>query len=123
MASGRQNERVKLDVKVDLKEAGQFHRVRSRDVSSGGLFIEMESPCEAGAELDLLLRLEDRHIIRVKAMVCWVRHDEDDFTSGVGVAFTHIDEQDQVDLDNTIRGLQAQSANEDAESRSEAQVS
>jgi len=118
MEDDRKSPRVELSINVDVKNDGAFRRVRSRDVSAGGLFIEMDPPPTVGTEFEVLVRLERNRIIRAGAVVCWVQQAPDDTRDrrGVGVAFCELEKQDRDDLEEVIASLRASSAeNEDHE--------
>lgn len=80
----RRHSRTPLVVPVAVIEKGREERVpgRSRDLSLGGMFIEIDAPSPFGAEIVVLVKLpRDDRVMTLPAVVRWTT------TSGMGVQF------------------------------------
>jgi c-di-GMP-binding flagellar brake protein YcgR len=93
----RRQPRVPLAVHVDLRSADNFYTATTRDVSTGGLFIELTGASRKGPAnglrigtlVQVLLRLEDeRHAI--SAEVVWELVDDAGSVTGIGVRFSDL---------------------------------
>ena len=82
----RKNARIRLAVEVEITSGSNFYAARTRDISTGGLFVETPVALPVGAPIEIELSLTgNRHSIR--AEVAWVLGGSDGTTEGVGVRF------------------------------------
>jgi uncharacterized protein (TIGR02266 family) len=91
----REHERVTTDffVKVRIPETGSEEKGACRNLSCGGLFLEMKRPPPRGTPLRLILQLDAvDQIVEADALVVWSRPAMPDpqFPPGVGLRFTDI---------------------------------
>jgi uncharacterized protein (TIGR02266 family) len=85
----RRAARIKMSVEVEITSGSNFFAGRTRDVSTGGLFIETDVDLPIGSEVELDLVLAGRrHTAR--AEVAWVLGGGDGATEGVGVRFVQL---------------------------------
>ena len=106
----RKHKRVPTDflVRARVSTLGEVQEGICQNLSTGGLFIQMQEPLPKGTELYLELRLESiKQNIHAECVVVWVRPSMPDpnFPSGIGVRFTAIsDEAPQLIL-SVVDGL------------------
>ena len=81
----REHPRLSIAVQVDLKSGCNFYSAKTRDISTGGLFIETDVALPIGIHLEVDLRFLDKHV-RVASEVMWAL-TEGDRHVGVGVRF------------------------------------
>ena len=80
----RRHPRVRVEVDVDVGSESNFFVGKTRDLSTGGLFIETPIALPIGASVTVELRLKGRvHVIA--AEVVWALDAVDGATSGFGV--------------------------------------
>ena len=85
----RKNARIRLAVEVGITSGSNFYAARTRDISTGGLFIETPVALPVGAPVEVELSLTgNRHALR--AEVAWVLGAADGSTEGVGVRFLDV---------------------------------
>jgi len=82
-ADRRRAKRVSLVTQIRTLEGGETLVGYSKDISTGGVFVETEDPPEKGTELTLRFRLaEDSPILEVRAVVAYRMSGE-----GMGLRF------------------------------------
>jgi uncharacterized protein (TIGR02266 family) len=84
----RGHARVSIAVAVDLKSGHNFYSVRTRDISTGGLFVETDAALAIGTQLVLDLKFMDKQM-RVDCEVVWALTDGDK-TVGIGLRFVDL---------------------------------
>ena len=85
----RKAARIRLAVEVEITSGSNFYAARTRDISTGGLFIETPVALPVGAPIEIELSLTgNRHSIR--AEVAWILGGSDGATEGVGVRFLEL---------------------------------
>lgn len=86
----RKHPRVSVAVEVDVKSEHNFYVGRTRDISLGGLFLEMTVGIEIGARVGLDLSLDGRKF-KLEGEVVWTLANEDGQTAGVGLRFVALE--------------------------------
>jgi uncharacterized protein (TIGR02266 family) len=104
----REHERVSTDffVRVRIPETDVEEKGNCRNLSCGGLFLEMKRPPPRGTPLRLILQLGPvGEIVEADAIVVWSRPAMPDpqFPPGVGLRFTEISDDAQYQIAQTIR--------------------
>lgn len=85
----RKAARIRLAVEVEITSGSNFYAARTRDISTGGLFIETPVALPVCAPIEIELSLTgNRHSIR--AEVAWILGGSDGATEGVGVRFLEL---------------------------------
>jgi uncharacterized protein (TIGR02266 family) len=84
-ADRRKHPRLSIAVDVDFKSGHNFFTARTRDISSGGLFIESDAPIPVGMRIEIDLSFLKARV-RVPAEVAWTL-EEDGRCVGMGVRF------------------------------------
>jgi uncharacterized protein (TIGR02266 family) len=84
----RRSPRVALEAAVDLESGDNFFSGRTRDISSGGLFIETHARLPIGSRVWVKLRLMGRSF-DVESVVAWHLEDANGIV-GIGVEFVHM---------------------------------
>lgn len=85
----RKHPRLSIQVAVDVESGHNFYAARTRDVSTGGLFIETDARIAVGTELEVDLKFLSKHV-RVASEVAWELMDGDR-PVGVGVRFLRLE--------------------------------
>jgi uncharacterized protein (TIGR02266 family) len=88
-AERRRHPRVKLDVAVDVTTPSNFYTGRTRDISEGGVFVDMPLMPEPGTEVGIRLQL-GRRVFDVVARVAWVLNDASGASVGFGAEFVSL---------------------------------
>lgn len=124
----RRAPRFALSAQVDFSSGDNFFAGRTRDVSVGGLFIELGHEdasiaplVDVGNELTLRLRLMGTDF-ELRAEVMWQLVDDDGVLTGVGVEFREIDPIFKATIDEFIKDREPMNAdlgqaNDDVEER------
>jgi uncharacterized protein (TIGR02266 family) len=81
----RQHPRLSIDVDVDFRSGNNFYAARTRDISSGGLFIETDAQVTVGTALLVDLKFLKKHV-RVVSEVAWTL-EQGGRVVGFGVRF------------------------------------
>ncbi len=84
--------RVTIEVDVGVLSASNFYAGVTADVSAGGVFVSTNAPLAVGTEVALFFTLGGDRTLSAEGTVRWTREDE---PAGMGVAFTHLEEEDQ----------------------------
>lgn len=85
IADRRKHPRLSIAVDVDYQSGHNFFSARTRDISSGGLFIESDTAIPVGARIEIDLTFLKAHL-RVPAEVAWTLEEEGRCV-GMGVRF------------------------------------
>lgn len=89
-AESREDTRLGLRVRVDLRSSNTFFTGFSENISEGGLFIATEAPFHIGEELDVEVSLMGDGVpLKQRVVVRWVRPPEaaGGLPAGMGVQF------------------------------------
>lgn len=84
----RQHPRLSMQVALDVTSGHNFYSASTRDISSGGLFIETDAVVPVGTELVVTLKFLDRRV-EAPCEVVWALSDGDR-PIGVGVRFVNL---------------------------------
>jgi uncharacterized protein (TIGR02266 family) len=87
-ADRRKHPRLSIAVDVDFKSGHNFFSARTRDISSGGLFIESDAAIPVGTRIEIDLTFLKSHL-RVPAEVAWTLEEEGRCV-GMGVRFVDL---------------------------------
>lgn len=99
----RKDLRITKVLSLDYEKAGSLIKSCSRNVSTGGVFIETPKPYPVGETFILeLYLLEDTKPVRAKCQVRWSRPAGKSESSGMGVKFVEMREDDQEKLRQLI---------------------
>jgi Tfp pilus assembly protein PilZ len=83
----RKHPRVNLEVDVDVSSGSNFYAGRTRDISMGGIFVEMPVTPEVGTEIGLKLQVGKRQFA-VVARCAWILTGSGGAPIGFGAEFT-----------------------------------
>ena len=84
----REHARLSIAVAVDINSGHNFYSVSTRDISTGGLFVETDAALPIGTQLAIDLKFLQKHM-RVECEVMWAL-TEGDRTVGVGLRFVDL---------------------------------
>jgi uncharacterized protein (TIGR02266 family) len=84
----RQQARLSIAVAVDFNSGHNFYSARTRDISTGGLFVETDAALPIGTQISVDLKFLKKHL-RVECEVMWAL-TEDGKTVGVGLRFVDL---------------------------------
>ena len=92
---------VDIGIRVTSESVEEFVDRYIRDISSGGVFIEMAVPMPVGTTVDFELKIgDDTPLISGQGMVAWQRSDRTDTSPpGVGVKFSSLSPDGQTLVD------------------------
>ena len=85
----RKHPRVSLEVDVDVTTENNFYAGKTRDLSMGGIFIEMPITPEVGTEIALKLALGKRRF-DIVARCAWILTGPGGAPVGFGAEFTKL---------------------------------
>jgi uncharacterized protein (TIGR02266 family) len=88
-------QRITVEVDVGVLSESNFYAGVSADVSVGGIFVSTKDPLPEGTEVALYFTLGGGHTLHAEGTVRWTRGRSDDFSSGMGVAFTRLSDDDR----------------------------
>lgn len=95
-SADRSDLRIPIHLLVDYKSEGHYLFDFCKDLGTGGVFIETQSPLSTGSELDLTFTLPDsKETVSTKARVIWSQTPiagRDDINVGMGVQFTQFND-------------------------------
>ena len=78
---------INVEVRADLIE----ERVRTHDISAGGVFIESDAQPSKGSILKMRFRLPESDMLHeIEGRVAWLRGAENGQAPGLGVQFTDV---------------------------------
>lgn len=98
----RKQPRVVVSIAVDIETEHNFYASKTRDISTGGLFVETDAPLAIGAQLVLRMRLRQKHFLTL-AEVMWQLVDESERPVGVGVRFVDAPRSMRSAIDEFVR--------------------
>jgi uncharacterized protein (TIGR02266 family) len=73
MSEQRREVRAPLAIEVSLESEHNFYAGITGNVSMGGVFVATYMPPPMGAEVEMLLQLENHEPVKLRGIVCWVR--------------------------------------------------
>ena len=85
----RKHPRVSLEVDVNVTSGSNFYTGRTRDLSVGGIFIELPVAPEVGTDIGVRLALGERHFA-VMARCSWVLTGKGGEPVGFGAEFVRL---------------------------------
>jgi uncharacterized protein (TIGR02266 family) len=91
----RKDERVVLEVDVGLLSDSNFYTGLAEDVSSGGVFVSTPNPLLPGTPVTLFFVLGGGRTLKAEGIVRWLRSSETGVAPGMGVAFTHLGDDER----------------------------
>jgi Tfp pilus assembly protein PilZ len=85
----RKHPRLSLEVEVDVATENNFYAGKTRDISMGGIFVEMPVTPEVGTPIALKLQLGIRKY-EVVARCAWILTDASGAPAGFGAEFVDL---------------------------------
>ena len=105
--------RAQVEIDVDLSTYGRYYLSKLENVSSGGAFVRTRSVHPVGTDVKLRFRLpDDTRVIEASAEVVWVYDQAGDVepnSTGMGIRFTNITDEDQGRIANFVDSAKADS--------------
>ncbi|NNL67659.1 MAG: TIGR02266 family protein [Myxococcales bacterium] len=102
----RRAKRVDLVVRVDYKTVDELFSEFARNINEGGMFVETESPPEAGSPVALQFRIPgSEEPIQVMGRVVRSSVGERGDPPGMGVEFDDLDDQSRELINQLVRSL------------------
>ncbi len=99
--------RIPVQLLVDYKSDGHYLFDFCKDLGTGGIFIETESPLDQGSDLDLTFTIPDsKETLSTKGTVIWVQkpvNGRQDLTPGMGVQFVGFNGSQRNLLESFVR--------------------
>jgi len=113
MGAKREFVRLKLNVRVDWKKITETYDVigkfpdTTRDISAGGLCLNMDEELLIGDRLQIRLELPSKKIIDAQGKVVWIREFGVDSrgekkTYDTGIEFTAIRDEDREEINKFV---------------------
>src|SRR5262249_17925036 len=85
----RKNPRVAIAADVDLSSGDNFFTGRTRDISVGGLFLDIDVGLPIGAQVGVRLK-GGASVFSVHCEVMWALDDDDGRVRGLGLQFVEL---------------------------------
>jgi len=101
----RSHARVALRANISVSSESNFFVGMTENISEGGVFVSTLSPPAVGAEVTLLLQLDEAEPIPMSGEVRWHRTEEDGSATGCGVRFKDLESNVVAVLDRALRSL------------------
>ncbi len=103
----RQTVRVPIQLLVDYKADGHYLFDFCRDLGTGGVFIETDSPLNLGSPIELTFTIPDsKETLKAKGKVLWVQgkvEHRPDLHQGMGVQFSEFSGEQRQILEDFVR--------------------
>ena len=103
----RQTVRVPIQLLVDYRADGHYLFDFCRDLGTGGVFIETETPQAPGSTMELTFTIPDsKETLKAKGTVLWVQakiQNRSDLHPGMGVQFAEFTAEQRQILEDFIR--------------------
>ena len=118
---GRVEQRIPVQLLVDYKCDGNYLFDFCRDLGTGGIFIETQSPLPQGSTVELTFTLPDsKETLETKGKVIWVQNEVPgkNLTPGMGVQFEQFDKQHRQLLEQFVSRYHGTPATPKTEKRS-----
>jgi uncharacterized protein (TIGR02266 family) len=87
--------RVTIEVDVGVLSESNFYAGVAADVSAGGVFVSTRDPLPVGTEVALYFTFGAGHTLHAEGMVRWSRAGDAHQSSGMGVAFSRLSDEDR----------------------------
>ena len=102
----RRSERVELVVRVDYKTVDELFSEFARNINEGGLFVETDTPPEAGSVVALQFQIPgSTEPIQVMGRVVRVSQGDAQENPGMGIEFENLDTQSRDLINDLVRNL------------------
>jgi len=99
----RLHTRIKTNFELKVQYAEIFHWTMLRNLSAGGVFVQTETPLDAGSIVSLQLALPvDDEIMGIQGRVKWIQQASSTTAPGMGIEFTSISPEHQQKIVNFI---------------------
>jgi|GEM_PF-806325 len=112
----REQVRVPVQLLVDYRSEGHYLFDFCRDLGTGGVFIETNSPLPMGATLDLTFTIPDsKQTLRTSGKVIWAQppvEGRKNLTPGMGVQFEGFTGEQRSALEEFVRRTHGQTLNQ-----------
>ncbi len=115
----RSSQRVPIQLLVDYQSNGNYLFDFCRDLGTGGVFIETNSPLDLGADVNLTFTLPDsKETVDAKGKVIWVQPEVPGkkLSPGMGIQFDNFSSDQRVALESFIERLQSHSPSKGSQS-------
>ena len=113
----RQTVRVPIQLLVDYKADGHYLFDFCRDLGTGGVFIETESPQPTGSPIELTFTIPDsKETLKAKGTVIWVQGkvpSRPDLHPGMGVQFAEFNGEQRQILEEFVRRHRGDATSDD----------
>ncbi len=101
----RSHARVALRANISLSSESNLFVGMTENISEGGVFVSTLSPPAVGAEVTLLLQLDEAEPICLSGEVRWHRTDDDGCATGCGVRFRDLEASAVAILERALQNL------------------
>lgn len=102
----RRSERIDLVVRVDYKTVDELFSDFARNINEGGMFIETDSPPDAGSPVALEFRIPgSEDPIQVMGRVVRASPGSGSEPAGMGIEFENLDSQSRELINQLVRNL------------------
>jgi len=101
----RSHARVALRANISLSSESNLFVGMTENISEGGVFVSTLSPPAVGAEVTLLLQLDEAEPIPLSGEVRWHRTDDDGNSTGCGVRFRDLEASAITVLERALKNL------------------
>ncbi len=102
----RDDHRIPINLLVDYRTEGHYLFDFCKDLGTGGVFIQTNSPLPKGSTIDLTFTIPDsKETLRTKGEIIWVQQSgcqRSDQTAGMGVEFHQFDENQREILQSFV---------------------
>jgi uncharacterized protein (TIGR02266 family) len=100
--------RIKTDFELTIQHAGTYPWTSLRNLSAGGVFVQTDTPQEAGSIVSMQLSLPgDKEIMDIQGQVVWIRQASSTTAPGMGIEFTAISSKHQQKIISFIGNILA----------------
>jgi type IV pilus assembly protein PilZ len=110
----RANQRIPIQLLVDYRCNGHYLFDFCRDLGTGGVFIETDTPLVHGSTVDLTFTLPDsKETLQTKGKVIWVQSSVPNkkLTPGMGVQFEAFDKKQREILERFVKRYHSEGLN------------
>ena len=108
--ASRRHIRTVCNKKVSVHFKGIRYDLYAEMLSEGGLYVRKEDPLPIGADVDVILNLDDGRSRQLKGKVIYTKNQFGDFSTlspGMAIQFVDLSEQDNRDMNNYVKTLVA----------------
>jgi type IV pilus assembly protein PilZ len=104
----RKTGRAELVVRVEYRTVDELFSDFARNINEGGIFVETDSPPEAGTRVDLQFRLPGSDApVRAVGTVVHIDRDDSGEATGMGIEFEELDTPTRQRINELVRKLRA----------------